>query len=87
MAWQIRFKENLNKKLKHIDKTALKTIFSALKELETIENPRTKGKALQGNLKKYWRYRVGDYRIICDIQDKEIVILVIDIGHRKDIYQ
>lgn len=87
MAWQISINEKLEKKLKHFDKTALKMIFSALKEIEKLENPRSKGKALQGNLKKYWRYRVGDYRIICDIQDKEIIILVVDIGHRKDIYK
>ena len=50
------------------------------------ENPRVKGKALTGDLKGLWRYRVGDYRILADIQDDKIVILILDIGHRSKIY-
>lgn len=59
---------------------------SYLETLETLENPRVKGKSLKGELKEYWRYRVGDYRILSKIIDNELIILVIDIGHRKDIY-
>ena len=50
------------------------------------ENPRIKGKPLTGDLKGLWRYRVGDYRILAEIQDDKIVILILDIGHRSKIY-
>ena len=51
------------------------------------ENPREKGKKLKGNLKDYWRYRVGKYRIITEINDEDITIIVINIGHRSDVYK
>lgn len=51
-----------------------------------MNDPRSKGKALKGKLSNYWIYRVGDYRLICDINDSEIIITVVRIGHRKDIY-
>ena len=56
------------------------------KNLMNTENPRIKGKALTSDLKGLWRYRVGDYRILADIQDDKIVILILDIGHRSKIY-
>lgn len=53
-----------------------------------LENPRSLGQALQGSeFGHYWRYRVGDYRIVCDIQDKKIVVLVLRIGHRREVYR
>lgn len=57
------------------------------KNLLNTDNPRRLGKALKGNYSEYWRYRIGNYRLIVDIQDEEILILILDIGHRKDIYQ
>ncbi|CDZ31541.1 Hypothetical protein NGAL_HAMBI1145_03030 [Neorhizobium galegae bv. officinalis] len=64
-------------------------IISFLEErLATHENPREMGDALKGHaLGGYWRYRVGDYRIICDIQDQRLVVLVIEIGHRREVYR
>ena len=56
------------------------------KNLIDTENPRIKGKALTSDLKGLWRYRVGDYRILAEIQDAKIVILILDIGHRSKIY-
>ncbi|HCX64706.1 MAG TPA: type II toxin-antitoxin system mRNA interferase toxin, RelE/StbE family [Eubacteriaceae bacterium] len=57
------------------------------KNLLGSADPREHGKTLKGNVKSYWRYRVGDYRIIADIKDDEIKIIVLNIGHRKEIYQ
>ena len=55
--------------------------------LATYESPRQIGEALKGKrLGEYWRYRVGDYRIICDLQDRKLVVLVIEIAHRRDVY-
>lgn len=58
-----------------------------LTNLEGCENPRWQGKALKGNLKGRWRYRVGDWRIIADIQDEKIIILVVDVVKRNDAYK
>ena len=56
------------------------------KNLVDCENPYVHGKGLVGNRRGQWRYRVGDYRLICDIQEQRVVILVLKIGHRRDIY-
>jgi mRNA interferase RelE/StbE len=56
--------------------------------LATLEDPRSTGKALTGpQLGEYWRYRVGDYRILCDIQDGRLLILVIEVGRRREVYR
>lgn len=52
-----------------------------------LDDPRALGKALRGPLREYWRYRIGDHRAICEIRDQTVVIVVIDVGHRKDIYR
>ncbi|MEF9988396.1 MAG: type II toxin-antitoxin system RelE/ParE family toxin, partial [Christensenella sp.] len=57
------------------------------KNLIGCDNPRLYGKALQGKYKTLWRYRVGDYRIIVNIEDEKLVILLLEIGHRKEIYK
>ncbi len=57
------------------------------KNLVNCENPHKQGKSLQGNLKGKWRYRVGDYRLICNIDDENIILLVLAIGHRKNVYK
>jgi len=56
------------------------------KNLDDCENPRQHGKALTANRTGQWRYRVGDYRIIAEIKDSEVVILVLEVGHRKEVY-
>lgn len=57
------------------------------KNLSECDNPRLHGKALQGKYKSLWRYRVGEYRIIADIEDGKLIILLLEIGHRKEIYK
>ena len=89
MAWRIELTATAAKQLGKLDKSEAKRITTFLRErLETIDDPRSTGKALTGpQLGTYWRYRVGDYRIICDIQDKVLVVLVIEIGNRRDVYR
>ena len=73
--------------IKKMDSSTSKLIRTWIeKNLMNTENPRIKGKALTGDLKGLWRYRVGDYRILAEIQDTKIVILILDIGHRSKIY-
>ena len=57
------------------------------KNLENCENPFFTGKVLKGNLINFWRYRVGDYRIIANIEDEKLIILLVKIGHRRDVYK
>jgi len=88
LAWRIKLTETAKKQLAKLDKTAAKRITAFLRErLGQLDNPRHLGKALTGPLGGYWRYRVGDYRIVCEIQDKEFIILVIEVGNRKDVYR
>lgn len=76
------------KNLRKLDKYTRKLIYSWIdKNLANCENPRVHGKALVENRVGQWRYRVGDYRLICEIKDEEVVVLVVEIGHRKNIYE
>ena len=58
-----------------------------LNNLENIEEPRNRGKALVGNLKDYWRYRIGDYRLITKIDDGKLLIIALELKHRKEAYK
>ncbi len=89
MAWRIELTAGAKKQLAKLDRHEAKRITTFVRErLATLDDPRALGKALTGpTLGAYWRYRVGDYRLLCDIQDEALVILVIDIGHRKEIYR
>ena len=87
MSYQVRFAEKALKQLKKLDKPVQKLILNWLqKNLEGVDERRLKGKALVSNHSGEWRYRVGDYRLIADIQDEIVTILIIAVGHRKDIY-
>jgi len=88
MNYQVIFSKEFKKNLKKLDKPIQDHVQSWIqKYLKNCENPRAFGKALTGNLSGYWRYRVGNYRIICEIKDNECIILAIKIGHRKEIYK
>lgn len=87
MPWTIEVKGKAAKTITQMDKPIRNRITGFLKQLEVLDNPRIQGKALTGKYSGLWRYRVGDYRLICQIKDKEIIILVLDIGHRKAIYK
>lgn len=89
MAWAIEYTISAQKYTKKLDPVIRRRIRQFLEErLVTHGNPRDLGKALKGHaLGGYWRYEVGDYRIICDIQDQKLIVLVVEIGHRRDIYR
>ncbi len=87
MAWKVEIGDQAEKQLKKLDRTAQKRILDYLAErIEGCKSPRHFGEPLKGNKAGYWRYRVGDYRIICEIQDQKLVVLALAIGHRKEIY-
>ena len=89
MAWQIDYTSTALKQLGKLDKPAAKRIIDFMDErIAASQDPRDTGKALMGAmLGAYWRYRVGDYRVVCDIQDHVLCILVIEVGNRKDVYE
>lgn len=88
MAWRIELSETASKQLAKLDKVEAKRITKFLRQrLAVIENPRSTGKALTGPLGGLWRYRVGDYRVICEIQDGVLCVLVVKIGIRGDVYK
>lgn len=87
MTYHVEFTEKAKKFLKKLDKYTAKIITSWIrKNLERCSDPRHTGKSLTSNRSGQWRYRVGEYRILADIQDNKVLILVLDIGHRRDIY-
>lgn len=89
MAWIINYTESALRQLKKLDKSvALRVVDYMDERVATIDDPRTLGKSLVGpKLGAYWRYRVGDIRVICNIQDGEMCVLVIEIGNRREIYR
>ena len=88
MTYKVRFTDKAKKALKKLNKFTATTIISWIKKnLEDCENPRAHGKALTADRNGQWRYRVGDYRLIAKIQDDTVIILILEIGHRREIYK
>lgn len=83
---RVEYLENARKQLSKLDNSVKKRILDYMDEVAMLENPRVRGKMLVGNLIGLWRYRVGAYRILCKIVDDSLVICVVDIGHRKEVY-
>jgi len=86
LAWTVELTSTAKKELKKIDKAQAQRIVSYLRELSLRVDPRSSGKPLTGKFRHYWRYRVGDYRIISEIRDGELIIVAVSIGHRKNVY-
>ena len=88
MAWQIKYTPEADNTLISLGSNAETRIAKFMRErVSKLENPRSIGEPLKGNIfSGLWRYRVGDYRILCEIQDEKITILVIFVGHRRKIY-
>ena len=88
MSYHVEFTKYALKELKKLDKATASLIIGWIrKNLEGCENPRIHGKGLTADKSGQWRYRVGDYRIIAQIRDEKVTILVVNIGHRREIYK
>jgi len=88
LAWKIELTEVAVKQLKKMDPSEANGITQYLrKRIEPLEDPRLLGKALKAQLPTLWRYRVGDYRLICELKENELIVLVVRVGHRKGIYE
>jgi mRNA interferase RelE/StbE len=89
MAWKIELSVQVDRDLGKLDPPQRKRILKFLNErLARLEDPRSVGQALQGSrLGEFWKYRVGDYRLVCKIEDNLLLVLVLRIGHRREIYR
>ena len=88
MKYKVEYTKQAVKQLKKLDKSTASLIIGWIeKNLVDCENPRLYGKGLVANHRGEWRYRIGNYRLIADIQDEKIVILILSIGHRREIYE
>jgi mRNA interferase RelE/StbE len=87
LIWKIEFDEGVEKDLRKLDRTWQLRIKRYLLDLGKLPDPRLRGKPLHGDLAGMWRFRVGDYRVLCEIQDNVLIIRVITIGHRRSVYK
>lgn len=88
MAWTVSVSNAAERQLRKLDRYVQRRILDWLDDrIEGCKNPRHFGEPLKGDHAGLWRYRVGDYRILCDIRDQEVVVLVLAIGHRRQIYK
>lgn len=89
MAWKVELSSLAQKNLDQLDKQIARRVLSLLRErIIPLDDPRSIGEALKGSrLGEFWKYRVGDYRIICSIEDDALRILVVRIGNRREVYR
>ncbi len=87
MAWRVKLRPSVIKELKKLSEVAQERVLAFLESLPT--DPRTKGKSMKvgKNEPPMWRYRTGDYRIVCHLRDEDKTALILRVGHRKDVYR
>ena len=88
MSYKVEYSKTTKKQIKKMDPYIKIMIMNWInKNLVGCNDPREQGKALRGNSENQWRYRVGDYRLICDIVDDRLILLILSIGHQKEVYK
>lgn len=86
MAFRVEYTETARRQLRKLDRQVARRIVDNLDEVASLNNPRDRGKRLTGDRDGVWRYRVGNYRVLCQLLDAELVILALEVGHRSNIY-
>jgi len=87
LGWTVEVSNYAEKQLRKLDKPIQKRLLDWLDDrIECCKNPRHFGEPLRGEMAGLWRYRIGDYRVICEIQDQQLVVLALAVGHRREIY-
>jgi mRNA interferase RelE/StbE len=87
LGWTIEYDAPARKQLRKLDKADAKRIVAALDAIADLKSPQDRGVAMVGNYAGYWRYRIGNYRVIARIEDGRMAIVVIAIGHRREVYR
>lgn len=86
MAWKIEVSASAERDLAKIGTAPARRIVKGLRAIAALDDPRLRGKALSGDLAGYWRWRFGDHRVIARIEDRKLMILVVAVGHRREVY-
>lgn len=86
MAFSVEYTATALRQLRKLDRQVARRILDYLDETATLDDPRSRGKGLAGDRAGIWRYRVGDYRVLCELLDEELVILALEVGHRSSVY-
>jgi mRNA interferase RelE/StbE len=88
LAWNVEFLDTAKRQLAKLDRQWQAAILDYLEDqIAPLDDPRSRGKPLVGDRKGLWRYRVGDYRILCELRDDDLIVLVVTIGHRRQVYR
>ena len=88
MTWKVEWDDRARRELRRLDKQVQREILTYLsKRIATAEDPRRFGKPLRHELQGLWNYRIGNYRAICQIENNQLIVLVLAIGHRRQVYQ
>jgi len=88
LAWTVEFQLTAQKQFRQLDRTIQQRIRDFFRNrVLAMDDPRRFGKALTGDKGGLWRYRIGDYRAICKIEDERLIVLVLEIGHRREVYR
>ena len=84
--WGLETSPQFDRAARRLDRQVLRRVKAYLDEVCELDDPRSRGKGLTGDLAGYWRYRIGDYRVLVEVRDADPVIIAITLGHRSDIY-
>jgi mRNA interferase RelE/StbE len=88
LAWRVEYARSVQKNLSKLDRQVARRIVEFMEyRVASLTDPRSLGSSLMGPLSKFWRYRVGDYRILCELKDDLLIVLVVEVDHRKDVYR
>ncbi|QJR18241.1 type II toxin-antitoxin system RelE family toxin [Pelagibacterium halotolerans] len=88
MAWTVKYGSGVEKQLRKLGQEPQRRIRRHMESVVArLDDPRQAGSALMGQLSGYWRYRIGDYRVLCRIIDGELLVLVVEVGHRREVYR
>jgi len=85
--WRLETTDEFDKAARKLDREALRRVRRYLEEVLELHDPRDRGRALTANLASFWRYRIGDYRVVAEIRDDTFVLVAIGLGHRSEIYR
>ncbi len=84
--WALETSPQFDKAARKLDRQVVRRVKAYLDEVCELDDPRSRGKSLTGDLAGYWRYRIGDYRVLVEVREAELVIIAITLGHRSGIY-
>jgi mRNA interferase RelE/StbE len=84
--WSIETSAEFDKALRKVDHTVVRRVLAFLDDLARLDDPRSRGKSLSGDLAAFWRFRIGDYRLLAELKDEKLVVVAVRLGHRSNIY-